>query len=195
MWRRKATSECHADIADLVAQAQGGDALARNNVIDTLSAFALSVARGAGGRSLDKTDEEYSIALLALNEAIDAFNTTKGASFQTFAETVIKRRLIDLIRKKGRYRELPRSSLAINTNGDEFEDIPAEVCAAEMRYRDVLLAEDRRLEIEALSVELAQFGLSFADLPAQTPKHTDARATAIGLAAALVSDEIGRAHV
>ena len=188
MWRRKATSGCHTNIAALVALAQRGDAEARNNVIDTLSAFALGVARGASGRSLDRTDEEYSVALLAINEAIDAFDTAKGASFQTFAETVIRRRLIDLVRKKARYRELPRSSIAINTNGDEYEDIPAEVNAAELRHRDVLLAEERRHEIEALSVELAQFGLSFADLPSQTPKHVDARATAISLAATLVAD-------
>lgn len=189
MWRRKATNESHADIAALVAQAQRGDTQARNTVIDTLSAFALGVARGAGGRSLDKTDEEYSIALLAINEAIDAFDNTKGANFQTFSETVIKRRLIDLIRKKARIRELPRSSLATtSTNGEEYEDIPAEVSAAELRHRDTLLAEERRLEIEALSDDLSQFGLSFADLPSQTPKHADARATAIGLAAALVAD-------
>ncbi|KAF0197039.1 MAG: RNA polymerase sigma factor [Bacillota bacterium] len=188
MWRRKATRECPADIAALVARAQRGDAEARNNVIDTLSAFALGVARGAGGRSLDRTDDEYSIALLALNEAIDAFDITKGASFQTFAGTVIQRRLIDLMRKRARIRELPRSSLITSTTGEEYEDIPAEVNAAEQRHRDVLLVEERRLEIEALSVELAQFGLSFADLPSQTPKHTDARATAISLAAALVAD-------
>lgn len=190
MWRRKATGECPVDIAALVARAQRGDDEARNNVLDTLSAFALGVARGAGGRSLDRTDEEYSIALLAINEAIDAFNITKGASFQTFAETVIQRRLIDLMRKKARYREVPRSFLATNTNGEEYEDIPAEVNAAEQRHRDALLSEERRLEIESLSVELSQFGLSFADLPSQTPKHADARANAIGLAAALVADGV-----
>lgn len=190
MWRRKATIDNPTDVAALAAQAQRGDTAARNTLIDTLSAFALGVARGASGRPLTRNDEEYSVALLALNEAIDSFNPTKGASFTTFAETVIRRRLIDLLRKSARLKEVPRSSFATNSDGEEYEDIPAEIAAAELRHRDAVLAAERRLEIEALSQDLAQFGLSFADLPSQTPKHRDARETAVKVAAALVADGI-----
>ncbi len=44
-------------------------------------------------------DEELSIALMAFNEAIDGYDTSKG-SFLSFAKLVINRRLIDYLRKK-----------------------------------------------------------------------------------------------
>jgi len=188
MWRPKATNEIQNQIALLVQQAQQGDDQARNNLISSLSNWAVGVARGACGRPIDETSDEYSVSLLAINEAIDSFHDDKGAVFTTFAEIVIKRRLLDLMRKNMRVREFPRSSLSVTANGEEYEDIPAEVTAAEQKYLDSVLAVDRRIEIESLSRELMLFGLTFADLPAHTPKHNDARDTALGLAQLLVAE-------
>ena len=52
-------------------------------------------------RSVCDSDEEYSLALLAVSEAIDSFDDSKGA-FWNYAALVIKRRIIDNMRKKWR---------------------------------------------------------------------------------------------
>ena len=43
--------------------------------------------------------DEFSIGLQAFNEALDAYQSDKGASFLYFAKMVINRRVIDYIRK------------------------------------------------------------------------------------------------
>lgn len=190
MWRRQATKDNQIELQSLAARARSGDLQAREQLLSALSTFALNVARKVSGRYIDIKDEEYSIALLAINETIDSHDISRGASLTTLGETVIRRRLIDHMRRQSRIKEVPRSSLAQTLEGEEYDDIPAEVTAAEDLYREQQLAHDRRLEIEALSKELAGYGLTFADLPAQTPKHADARETALRIAATLVSDGV-----
>ena len=50
-------------------------------------------------------DDEASIAMIAFNEAIDAYDDSAGASFLSFAEIVIKRRMVDYFRRKTKRQE------------------------------------------------------------------------------------------
>jgi len=71
-------------------------------------------------------DDEVSVGLMAFNEAMDCFDTTKNISFISFAETVIKRRLIDYFRKESTVskRTVPMSSFEQeddeNTEGIQY---------------------------------------------------------------------------
>src|SRR5690606_2812765 len=93
-------------------------------------------------------DDEYSIALAAFNEAIDGYQEGAGKSFLGFAETVIRRRLIDHVRREQRHAQsLPMSTF----DDDREEDCPvnaAETAGAMDAYASVRQAEARRLEIE-----------------------------------------------
>lgn len=63
----------------LLSLAQAGDEGARNQLIDDFTPFILKVASQAAGRYLNLgQDEEISVALLAFNEAISAYNEKKG---------------------------------------------------------------------------------------------------------------------
>lgn len=182
MWRQQ--DMC---IDSAIKASQQGDAVARNYVLEHFSPHILRVGGAFIGRYISISHDEYSVGLAALDEAISKYNADKGASFQAFFEIVLKRRLIDHIRKTSRVREIPRSSLQ-PTLDEEFFDTDVEVVQAQQRYQEQTLTRERADEIAALSQELSLFGLSFSDLPAHSPKHSDARKTAIRIAASLVRD-------
>ncbi len=59
-------------------------------------------------------DDEYAIALVAFNEAIDSYSPSREASFLSFAEQVIRRRLIDYFRRESRrQQEYPWSGFQV----------------------------------------------------------------------------------
>ena len=51
---------------------------------------------------ITKNDDEWSISLLAFHQAVEVYALEKG-SFLSFAELVIRRRLIDYIKSQGKY--------------------------------------------------------------------------------------------
>lgn len=55
------------------------------------------------GRYIDsETSEEYSVGLMAFNEAIDKFDSDKNGNFISYCNIVINHRIIDHIRKNKR---------------------------------------------------------------------------------------------
>ena len=64
-------------------------------------------------------DDEASIAMIAFNEAIDSFDSTGGASFLSFAEIVVKRRMVDYFRRQSKKsEEIPISAFESDENED-----------------------------------------------------------------------------
>ena len=70
--------------------------------IKEYESFILHTAQKSVGRYITKMDDQWSIALSGFYEAINSYDYDKGA-FLSFAETVIKRRLYDYIRKQSRH--------------------------------------------------------------------------------------------
>ena len=104
-----------------------------------------------------------SIAMMALNSAIDDFRPDKGAKFTTFASVVIKRRLIDYQRSRQRYSE--REVVV--------EDIfPS---AAQVSWGEEYLRLERAAELEEYSALLEQYGINFADLARESPRQQGVR--------------------
>ncbi|HYF78723.1 MAG TPA: sigma-70 family RNA polymerase sigma factor, partial [Symbiobacteriaceae bacterium] len=96
----------------LLEPARRGDEQARNDLIRQYTPLVLRVGSQVSGRYLQVgRDEEVSIGMIALNEAIDRFDADRGASFISFAEMVIKRRLIDYYRRQKGRSEIPMSEL------------------------------------------------------------------------------------
>ncbi|WP_305217061.1 sigma factor, partial [Klebsiella pneumoniae] len=63
--------------------------------------LVIKIASGLTGRYMQVgRDEEISVGLLALNEAIDRYDPDKGASFISFASMVISNRLRDYLRSQ-----------------------------------------------------------------------------------------------
>lgn len=138
----------------IVIQAQKDPKL-KNDLIKEHIPLLIHTISNVIGRYINMEDNEYSIGLIALNEAIDKYNPQKG-SFSNFAMMIIKNRLIDEIRKENRWNVVPLEELQENTK----TYIP-----------DMELKE----EIDEMSKELEKFQISFEDLVKASPSHYDTR--------------------
>ena len=106
-------SDERSQLTDLVIKAKAGDGRAREQILQDYRPFYLRVASGSCRKYLVLgRDDEASIAMIAFNEAIDSYNVDGGASFLSFAEIVIKRRMVDYFRRQSKKAdEIPLSSL------------------------------------------------------------------------------------
>ncbi len=176
-------------LPELVAAAQAGDARARERILDDYRPFFLRVASGSCRKYLVLgRDDEASIAMIAFNEAIDAYDSEGGASFLSFAEIVIKRRMVDFFRRQARRAdEIPLSSF----ENDEYEEgviqkIESKEAQAVLQIQEE--TEERREEIFRLDQLLSHYGIRFSELVKISPKHQDARDRALAVAKILVKD-------
>ena len=177
-----------AAAADLVAAAQAGDREARDLVLAQFRGLVLRVGARVCGRYLRVgRDDEVSVGLLALNEAIDRYRGEVGASFPAFAEMVVRRRLIDHFRREAGRREVPRSALEReDEEGGRWD--AAEWEEAQDIDRARREAEDRRAEIAEFAALLRPYGVTLRDLAAQSPQHADARSRAVAVARRLAEN-------
>ncbi|WP_244532627.1 RNA polymerase sigma factor SigI [Mesobacillus persicus] len=167
---------------------QQGDHTLRDDLIQTYKPFIAKSVSAICKRYINETDDEFSIGLIAFNEAIQKFSSDKGNSLLSFADILIKRRVIDYIRQQARAK-----TIAINFESDQFDtessrsSIEDEISIKD--YRKKTEEQQRKEEIVQFQQKLQEFGLSFHDLVEQAPKHSDARENAIEVARILVNQE------
>ncbi|MCM3690105.1 RNA polymerase sigma factor SigI [Neobacillus niacini] len=167
---------------------QQGDRLLLNEIIDSYKPFIAKNVSAVCKRYIYETDDEFSIGLIAFNEAIEKYSPEKGSSLLSFAEVIIKRRVIDYIRKQTKNQhvsiDLTYSSLEDETAGMVIVN---ELSLEE--YKKISDEELRKDEIIQFQALLTSFDLSFSDLVENSPKHADARVNAILVAKLLVDDK------
>lgn len=167
----------NADISDAVAKAKL-DIDYRNNFIKEHEKFILASSYKAVGHFVNKTDDEYSIALIAFDEAINSFSPDKG-DFRAFASLVIKRRLFDYIKSEARHS----SEIAVDDFSGDLdldEDNVNQSLNKELRKKETELSkmnsehqpESSKMkdEIDAVTMILSEYGFSFWDLAKCSPK-------------------------
>lgn len=141
------------------AAAAAKDEKLKNELISEYQNFILSSASKVLKRSVSTSDDEFMIAMMAFNEAIDSYDRSKG-KFLSFASIIIRNRIIDILRHSARDISVPFSSLT----GDNDDNIIMEFEAPQISSTDI------KLEIEALTEELNNFDISFFELTEVTPK-------------------------
>lgn len=149
----------------LVQQAQAGDERALHDLIDLHTPFIKKTASFICKRKIDEHEEEFSIAYEAFYEAVRNYDATASAKLTTFAHLIIKRRLIDYIRKEAR--------TATVVNG-EAADIELAHHAVEA-YTEQELTKQRQYEILHFQMALDPYELNFEELTKIAPKHEDSR--------------------
>lgn len=177
------------ELNSLVIKAQEGDELIREQLISEYRPFYLRVASQVSKKYLMLgRDDEASIAMSAFDEAILAYNPKAGASFLSFAEIVIRRRMVDYFRRRSRSKdEIPLSSLETDDNEESvIRKIESKEAfgVIQLQYE----AEERREEIFRLNQLLSDYGIMFSDLVKLAPKHQDARDRALKVARLLASN-------
>lgn len=182
-------------IERLLEPARQGDKQAREELLRAYQPLVLRIGSQLSGRFVQVgRDEEVSVGLLALNEAIDRYEPARGASFIAFAEVVIKRRLIDHYRRSKPGQEIPLSEL--EGDGDSGGPIQAyEVKEATDRFTREQEAADRREEIARYAKRLADFGILFSELTEVSPKHQDARERALDAARLVAGNALLAEHL
>ena len=183
------------DVPALLAAAQAGDAQARERLIARCVPLVLRVGARICGRYLQQgRDDEVSVGLMAVNEAVDRYRPDVGASFAAFAEVVIRRRLIDHFRRQGGRKEIPFSEFE-QEDGDGSAWSAVELDRALEVERERSAQEDRRDEIAEFQRLLRPYGITIADLVRQSPQHADARARAVAVARAIAANQRWAAHL
>ena len=159
-----------------------------NDALDRLIAdympFINKTIHEAGGMGIEY-DDRLSLAMLAFMNCVRQFEDGKG-SFITFAAVSIRNRLIDESRKYTRYagRVIPLY-LDENERAAETPEEKASI-AAYSRERE---REGLSDEIEALSGQLGQFGVSFEDLHRICPRQERARKQCIEIGRYIAGSE------
>ncbi|MDF2722776.1 MAG: polymerase sigma factor SigI, partial [Paenibacillus sp.] len=106
-----------------------------------------------------------------------------------FAETVIRRRLIDNIRKESRFKgQIPNSSFEVEDEEDGIVN-PVEVHQAIEQFEKEKTIQERQSEIVDFNRCLLEFGITFGDLVKVSPKHSDSRETLFAIGATLARDQ------
>ncbi|CAN7705517.1 RNA polymerase sigma factor SigI [Paenibacillus sp. LjRoot153] len=172
-----------------IHQIQNGDLRLRNQFIADYQPYVAKVTSRFCKRFIDPArDDEFSIALAAFNEAINQYSSVMGRSFLGFAETVIRRRLIDFIRKEQRFKgQIPYSSFDQEDDEDNLMN-PIEVHQAIEAYEKQKGLEERRSEIIDFNRCLSDFDISFSELTDASPKHDDSRQMLFGIGRTLAQD-------
>ncbi len=145
----------------------------REKLIQDNTKVILRSASSALGRYVTTDDDEWSVALYAFSQAIDRYSDEKG-DFLPFAQMVMKRSVIDYWRTQSKYsNETSVAPEIMEGNADEEEDNDVYFAIVEQSEA----ASERTIaeEISAANEMLSEFGFSFYDLTACSPKQDKTR--------------------
>lgn len=188
------------DVFGTEALAVREDSQRLNAFIKNNSKFIKQCAYKSVHKYVSDSDDEYAVALSAFHEAVRSFDETKGA-FSTFAQIVIKRRLLDHMEREYRHRsEISVEPYMMEGELNEDEDNPI---AFELKEKTAALSSENNMsvqssvtikdEIEALGQTLEPYGFGFADLVECSPTAQKTRlACAKAINTLIRSDELMR---
>ncbi len=138
--------------------------------------YILSCASRFTKRFITKSDDEWSIALLAFNVAIDTYEQSKG-SFLSYARLLIERRLTDYVRTHVRFNnEISTEPYVFEGRVDEDSDNAAFQASI---IKNTAISDENPLrdEIVALTADLARYKITFMELADVSPKAAKTKAS------------------
>ncbi|MGB2991941.1 MAG: RNA polymerase sigma-I factor [Paenisporosarcina sp.] len=177
------------NVEALVIQAKNGNKEVHHELLSSYTPFMKKTASFVCKRYISEQDDEYSIAMLAFNEAIEHYELGKNASFLTFAHLLIRRKLIDFIRKESRRKEIHIGQIPFENKDlqDSFDILESSHSFEQFTAKQQ--AEERRHQIAVFESLLKPYGLSFQELVKVSPSHEDSRQTAIQIAQIIVETD------
>lgn len=145
------------------------DPVKRNEFLMSEQDHILHLTARVLKRTVSRSDEEWSIALLAVNEALDSYEQTRG-KFWNYAALVIGSRIKDHYRAALKYRH--EISVSSQVFGENIEDDEGQL-GIQIEIRDktaVYVDTDLRDELEELGKELSDYDIDLFELPKYSPK-------------------------
>lgn len=140
-----------------------------SDFIDSKKNFIISCVYKTTKRYVSKSDDEWSIALIAFSDAVKSYSFNKGG-FLPYAEKVIKNRLIDYFRTEQKHK----FEYSVNPNifdcepSEDTEELSMKISVTEK----LVTHEDNSIkyEIEDITNVFKEYGFSFYDLAECSPK-------------------------
>ncbi|WP_377887853.1 RNA polymerase sigma-I factor [Alkalihalobacillus sp. R86527] len=175
-------------LEDKIDRIQNGDEFLRNKLLEDYQPFIKKITSKVCNRYINQMMDEFSIGLSAFNEAMDQYQRGQGSRFLTFADMVIRRRVIDYIRKEARQNKYIYLEPEELDEEGRLEDSFAEQKAALDVYEMDKQREVRMYEIEEYEQLLQKFSITFKVLSKNCPKHIDARDNAKLIAKLIAED-------
>lgn len=169
-------------LEDTIKNIKAGDTLLREKMIDDYKPFIIKVVSKVTGRYVDlENSEEFSIGLIAFNEAIDCYDRSKNAGFISFCETVIKRRVIDYYRKNSKNNKVYPITYFYNDDKDKNSKAFEEkylIIDSDPQFENI----EKKEEISLFIKRLEEFGITLEELVKIAPKHLDSKQISIRIA-------------
>ena len=178
---------CMSDL-DLLAVEAKNNSDSMNKLITQYENFILKCASSSARSYISKSDDEWSIALSAFTEAIKNYSADKG-SFLSFAELVIRRRMIDFMRSKSRYApEISVNPSLFNTDSKDEEEYSMQSEIA----KKISIVDDNaiKMEITLINEVFSDYGFSFMDLAECSPKSKKTKKSCAKAVAYLIKTPI-----
>jgi RNA polymerase sigma factor len=167
-------------IAAWLEQAKKGETKARQSLLDYYRPFVIRVVRQVCKRYVDWHQDEASIGLMALNEAIERYKPDEGKTFENYARLVIRSRLLDHFRTERRWSQ--QEIVLDFRQDDEVELSMAEISSSLESYSIQQSANILAEELTLYDTVLKQFGILLEELEDESPDHQDTRRRLIEIA-------------
>lgn len=167
---------------------QAGDERLREEFINNFLPLIKKFVAKACRHYVDCTMDEFSVGLIAFNEAIDQFRAEHQSKFLSFAYTVIRRRIIDFIRNESKQKKVmfagSLEDKEVNRRKVAFDNKEA-MKHFEIRYQN----ENLVYEIQEFKRILSDYGITLKRLINRCPKQKDARQRAKEIGKMIAEDE------
>ncbi|HEY9061148.1 MAG TPA: RNA polymerase sigma-I factor [Pseudobacteroides sp.] len=173
-------------LRDIIAKIHRGDFALKEKFISDYRPFILQSVSRVTGRYIDPANsEEYSVGLMAFDEAINCYDENQSRNFLNFSDQVIRRRIIDFLRKNSKAQvEYPFTYFESEENNN-FEEKYLKV-DYDTSTDNVEVEE----EIIAFKRELMRFNISLSSLASCAPKHKDSKQLCIKLARLIADNQL-----
>lgn len=148
--------------------ASKGDMQAADRFISAYMPFIKAeTAKFLNRPPIEGHDDEFSIAMIAFHEAIQGYSRKRG-SFLNYASLLIKNRLIDYWRKNKRHS----GNLSIDAAREDDDTPLSETLTDDENPNETLhTRQATREEIEELSNQMREFGVTLTDVAENSPKQ------------------------
>ena len=176
------------------------DASCRESFIAENIPFIRAEAAKTIHRFVTEQDDEWSVAMISFNEAIDRYVPERG-DFAAFARVVISRRLTDELRREYRHRNEIPVEPEVFTDADVRQDAyggGAQSGQAGQEARFAMAREAQQAgeesalsateEIREVQKILLEYGFSFYDLADASPRAAKTKAECAKAVGALLRD-------
>ncbi|MEM1485416.1 RNA polymerase sigma-I factor [Oscillospiraceae bacterium PP1C4] len=156
--------------------------------IEQSQSFILKCASHFTHRYITKSDDEWSLALIAFTQAIKTYDLSKG-SFYNFAELVIQRRLTDYYRTQSKYTaEIAVNPEVFDTDMHDDDNLSVSTAILDQVYK--MTNYSIKDEIDAANQAFSHYGFSFFDLADCSPKAEKTKSACAKAAAYLLKNPL-----